>query len=53
MVYPEGVTFRHYGRGRHGDVMDLVLAVERVSFLRALDLCEGLHPSLRLVLHSR
>jgi len=41
MVYPEGGTFRCYGCGRHGDVIDFLMAVERVSFLRALDLLEG------------
>jgi len=41
MVYLESGTFRRYGGGRHGDVIDFVLAVERVSFLRALDLLEG------------
>lgn len=41
MVYPEGGTFRCYGCGRHGDVIDFLMAVERVSFLRALDLLES------------
>lgn len=41
MVYPESGTFRCYGCGRHGDVIDFLMAVERVSFLRALDLLEG------------
>ena len=41
MVYPDGGTFRCYGCGRHGDVIDFLMAVEQVSFLRALDLLEG------------
>ena len=41
MVYPDGGTFRCYGCGRHGDVIDFLMAVERVSFLRALELIEG------------
>lgn len=41
MVYSEGGTFRCYGCGRHGDVIDFLMAVERVSFLRALDLLDG------------
>jgi DNA primase len=41
MVYPEGGAFRCYGCGRHGDAIDFLMAVERVSFLRALDLLEG------------
>lgn len=41
MVYPDAGTFRCFGCGRHGDVIDFIMAVERISFLLALDLLEG------------
>lgn len=37
MVYPTAGTFRCYGCGHHGDVIDFLMTIEQVPFLRALD----------------
>jgi len=40
MVYPATGTFHCFGCGRHGDIITFIVAIERVSFLWALDRLE-------------
>lgn len=37
MVYAEAGKFRCYGCGRHGDVIEFLMTIEQLPFLRALD----------------
>lgn len=42
MVFPASSTFHCFGCGRHGDVITFMIAIEGLTFWRALDFLEGL-----------
>jgi DNA primase len=43
-VYPVTGTFRCYGCGKHGDVINFIQEAEQMSFSQALDTLERAHP---------
>ncbi|MDQ3816150.1 MAG: CHC2 zinc finger domain-containing protein [Acidobacteriota bacterium] len=43
-VYPATGTFRCYGCGKHGDVINFIQEAEQMSFSQALDTLERAHP---------
>jgi DNA primase len=43
-VYPATGTFRCYGCGKYGDVIDFIQEAEQMSFSQALDTLERAHP---------